>query len=101
MAAGRPIRRWTLHELVKGAERLCRDIAEHFRRGYVPAAKEVQAAAASQRTSTSTRADLVIVHAVEQIEQADSYGKELLDQLDEILKAIQDHADQESDARRL
>jgi len=94
VSMGRPIGRWTLHELLKGAEHFCRDISEHFLRGYVPAVKEVLAALAAQRTSTSQRADLIIVHAIEQVEEAERYGRKLMDQLDEILRAIQDHAEQ-------
>ncbi len=91
----RPIRRWTLRELLNGSERVCRDITEHLNTDYVPAVRELGRLLRPHKHRKVEVADKTVVNLVEKLERSESYATELIGQLEEILKAIHVQAERE------
>jgi hypothetical protein len=92
---GRPIQRWTLRELINGSERVCREITEHMNTDYVPAVREVSRLLKPHKHRKVEVADKTIANAVLRLEKAETYATELVDQLEEILGGVHQHAERE------
>jgi hypothetical protein len=91
----RPIQRWTLRELINGSERVCREITEHLNTDFVPAVREVERLLKPHKHRKVEVSDKTVANAVAKLEKADTYGAELLTQLEEILNAVHSHAERE------
>ena len=91
----KPIRRWTLRELLDGSDHVCRDISEHFTKDYIPTLREVARLLRIHKDQIPEVADKTVVNSIQRIERAEAYATELINQLDEILDAIQAQADKE------
>ena len=91
----RPIQRWTLRELINGSERLCREITEHLNTDYVPAVREVGRLLKPHKHRKVEVTDKTVSNAVVKLEKAEVYATELINQLEEILKAMHSHAEHE------
>jgi hypothetical protein len=91
----RPIQRWTLRELINGSERVCREITEHLNTDYVPALREVERLLKPHKHRKVEVADKTVANAVIRMDKAETYGTELMNQLEEILTAVHRHAERE------
>ena len=91
----RPIQRWTLRELLNGSDRICRDVIEHLNTDYVPAIREMAGLLSQHGRHLNELTDKTVVNSIDRLERAETYGTELIDQLAEILRGIQTHAEEE------
>ena len=95
LVKSRPIQRWTLRELINGSERVCREINEHLNTDYVPAVREVERLLRPHKHRKVEVADKTIANAITHLEKAEVYATELINHLEEILSAVQAHAERE------
>lgn len=92
---GRPIKRWTLRDLLNGCDRVCRELNEHLSTDYIPTLHELQRLVRPHKHRNVDVADITIANAVKKIERSESYGADLFRQLEEILDGILSHAERE------
>jgi hypothetical protein len=91
----RPIRRWTLRELINGSERVCREITEHLNTDCVPAVREVGRLLKPHKHRKVEVSDKTVANAIVKLEKAEAYATDLINQLEEILTAVHSHAERE------
>jgi len=74
---------------------LCREITEHLNTDYVPAVREVGRLLKPHKHRKVEVTDKTVSNAVVKLEKAEVYATELINQLEEILKAMHSHAEHE------
>ena len=92
---GKPIQRWTLRELLNESQRLCRELTDHLNTDYMPHVRELARLLRPHRHRKVEVTDKSIVNALGKQQKAQAYTTDLINQLEEILKAIHSHADRE------
>jgi hypothetical protein len=74
---------------------VCREITEHLNTDYVPALREVERLLKPHKHRKVEVADKTVANAVIRMDKAETYGTELMNQLEEILTAVHRHAERE------
>jgi hypothetical protein len=92
---GRPVKRWTLRELLNGCERVCRELNEHLSTDYIPTVHDLQRVVRPHKHRNVEVADITVANGVKKIERSEAYAADLMSQLEEILDAILTHAERE------
>jgi len=83
----RPIRRWTLRELLNGSERSCRDLADRVHKEILPTMRDLDRMLHRRRTT-----ETMLENTTRQLLRQTSDLDEHLTRLDEISQAISKQA---------
>lgn len=83
----RPIRRWTLRELLNGSDRACRELVDRIRKEILPTMRELDRMLHRRRTT-----ETMVENATRQLLRQTSDFDQQLSRLEEISQAISKQA---------
>ena len=91
----RPLKRWTLRELLSESDKICRELVEHYKQDYYNVSHDLEKLIRPHKTRPMDVADITIVNTVKKVAKSEQYGTDLVNRLEEILGEIHNHVDRD------
>jgi hypothetical protein len=88
----KPVRKFTLWELVSECEHVCRELTEHYQTDYIPKLRELQRLVKPHRHREFEVSDITVANSIKSLKNSDDYARERLDRLEVLMKEMLDRA---------